>query len=530
MTTAIPQIPSVTIPDQFNVASYFLDRNLAEGRGNNVAIYFQGQTYTYAQIAELANRVGNGLRNLGVEIEQRVALILLDSPEFAAALFGTIKIGAVPVPLNTLLKPADYLHLLNDSRAKVLFLHANLWEKVRDILPQLPYLRRVIVVGLEGSATATIHDFAHWTQQASPNLAAVEMSKDDSAFWLYSSGSTGFPKGCVHLQHDMIYCLEYYAKPFLGLSEKDICFSAAKSFFAYGFGNGLYFPFGVGASAVHHPGKTTPEEILSVVDRYRPTLFFGSPALFAKILALPDAKERCDFSSVRLCVSAGEALPADILRRWQDQFHVDILDGIGSTEILHIFISNRSGDIKPGSSGKLVPGYEAQVLDESGLPVTPGKAGSLLIRGESTAACYWNKHEKTKSVIQGHWIVTGDTYVQDAEGYFWYGGRADDMLKVSGQWLSPTEVEGVLITHQAVLQAAVIGVPDQDKLIKPKAYIVLQQGFEPTETLVEELKTLVKQQLAPFKSPYWVEFLPELPMTATGKIQRYILREGCAGV
>jgi benzoate-CoA ligase family protein len=525
MSTISSAMPSVSIPERFNAASYFLDRNLAAGRGEKTAIYFQEEAYSYAQIAELANRVGNGLRDLGIEIEQRVAMILLDSPQFAATFFGALKIGAVPIPLNTLLKPADYLYLLHDSRAKVLFIHASLWNKVQSILPQLIYLRHVVVVGLETPGTATLHDFANWTQRAASHLDVVETSKDDSAFWLYSSGSTGFPKGCVHLQHDMVYCLEYYAKPYLSLTENDICFSASKLFFAYGFGNGLSFPFGVGASAVHHPGKTTPEDVLSVVNQSHPTIFFGSPTLYANILALPDAEKRYDFSSVRLCVSAGEALPADILRRWQARFRVEILDGIGSTEILHIFISNRSGELKPGSTGKLVPGYEARIVDEVGQPVVPGALGSLLIRGDSTTAFYWNKHEKTKDTIQGHWIATGDTYYQDTDGYFWYAGRADDMLKVGGQWVSPAEVEGILIAHPSVLQAAVVGAQDHDELVKPKAYIVLQRGYEPSETLVEELKEQVRSKLAPFKAPRWIEFLPELPMTATGKIQRFVLRE-----
>jgi len=519
--------PSIVIPDQFNAATAFLDRNLDEGRAEKTAIFHEGTAYTYAQIAELANRVGNGLLDLGLDMEQRVGLLLLDSPQFAAAFFGAIKIGAVPVPMNTMMRPNDYVYMLNDSRARVLLIHAELWQQVEPVLLQLKYLRHVIIVGLNksgGSESAKIHDFETWTLKASAKLEAAETSKDDSAFWLYSSGSTGFPKGCVHLQHDMTYCTEYYAKRVLRIQEDDIVFSAAKLFFAYGLGNGLYFPFGVGASTVHFSGRTLPEDMFKTVEQYRPSIFYGVPTLYASMLALPDAGKRFDFSSVRVCVSAGEALPADILRRFEETFHVQILDGIGSTEILHIFISNRKGEIKPGSTGKLVPGYEALVADETGHPVIQGDIGNLLIRGDSTTAYYWNKHEKTKDVINGHWIHTGDKYYQDKEGYFWYCGRSDDMLKVGGQWVSPVEVENVLIAHPAVLETAVVGDFDADELLKPKAYVVLKDGQEPSEELANELKAFVKERVAPFKYPRWIEFVPELPKTATGKIQRFRLR------
>ncbi len=517
--------PYVVVPDQFNVTTAFLDSHITEGRGSKVAVYSEGKTYTYAQIAELANRVGNGLLNLGVDLEQRVALLLLDSPQFVASFFGTIKIGAVVVPMNTVLRPDDYVYLLNDSRARALLIHASIWQTIAPLRPQLKYLRHVIVVGLNEPQTATLHDFEQFVSSASPTLQAADTHKDDSALWLYSSGSTGFPKGCVHLQHDMLYCTEYYAKSVLGITENDITFSAAKLYFAYGLGNGLYFPFGVGASTVLYPGRPLAEDMFKVVEQYRPTIFFGVPTLYASMLALPDAGKRFDFSSVRVCVSAGEALPADILRRWQETFGVQILDGIGSTEILHIFISNRSGEIRPGSTGKLVPGYSALITDETGNAVPQGDIGNLLIAGDSITSQYWNKHEKTKNTLNGHWIATGDKYYQDAEGYYWYCGRSDDMLKVGGQWVSPVEVENTLIMHPAVLEAAVVGAIDEEKLVKPKAYVVLHEGYAPSEALSNELKNFVKGKLALFKYPRTIQFLPELPKTATGKIQRFLLRE-----
>ncbi|GAC1499339.1 MAG: benzoate-CoA ligase family protein [Ktedonobacteraceae bacterium] len=520
-----------SLPEQFNAATAFLDHNLLEGRANKTAVYHEEQTYSYAQIAEMANRVGNSLLELGVEIEQRVALALLDSPEFAATFFGAIKIGAVPIPLNTMLRPVDYEYLLNDSRARVLLIHVDLWRALQHVLPGSRYLRHVVVVGLLQAGeqeTATCHDFERLTRQASSQLTAAPTSRDESAFWLYTSGSTGFLKGCIHLQHDMSYCTETFGKLTLGIHENDIMFSASKLFFAFGLGNSLYYPFAVGASAVYHPGRVTAENVFKIIEQYHPTLFFGAPTLYANLLTIPDAEKRFDVSSIRLCVSAGEALPADILRRFEQRFQIPILDGIGCTEMLQTFISNRVGEVRPGSSGKLVPGYDARIVDEQGQDVEVGEIGSLLVRGDSAAIGYWNKHEKSKDVFRGHWVATGDKYSQDAEGYFWYSGRSDDMLKVSGQWVSPFEVESALITHPAVLEAAVVGAIDQDELIKPRAYVVLQNGYEPSEALTQELKDFVKARLIPVKYPRWIEFVPQLPRTATGKIQRFILRNEAA--
>jgi benzoate-CoA ligase len=509
------------LPAQFNVATYFVDRNVEEGRGASPAFLYEDRTLTYADVQELANRTGNALRELGVEMEDRVLLLCLDAPEFLGAFWGAIKIGAVPVPVNTLMRAADYLYFLNDSRARVAVISAPLLAEAGSVLGQAPHLRHVLVAG--GPAGAHL-GFEDRVARASSTLAAAPTSRDDAAFWLYSSGSTGFPKGAVHLQHDMVVCVETYARQVLGIRASDRVYSAAKLFFAYGLGNAGYFPMAVGAQSVLYPHRPTPEGVLDLLTRRRPTLFFGVPTLYASLLAVKDVERRYDLSSLRLCVSAGEALPDEIYTRWRERFGVEIIDGIGTTEILHIFLSNRPGAARPGSTGLAVPGYEAVVVDDAGIPVPRGEIGNLRVKGDSTMAYYWNKHERTKETLFGPWIQTGDKYYQDEDGYFWYAGRADDKLKVGGIWVSPVEVEATLVRHAAVLEVAVVGHEDEDRLVKPKAFVVLKDAAAATAALADELKAFVKDRIAPYKYPRWIEFVPELPKTATGKIQRFKLR------
>jgi benzoate-CoA ligase family protein len=522
--------PRIEIPEQFNAASWLVDTHVAQGHGERTAILYEGQEITYAQVAENVNRFGNALRRLGVQIEQRVLLLLLDSPEFVYAFLGAMKIGAVPIPTNTNLRPDDYLYMLTDSRAVAVVISEPLLPLI-EALPRerLRYLRHVIVAESAPGREATAlreGQLSFWSLLAtsSPELEPEPTSKDDAAFWLYSSGTTGFPKGAVHLHHDMVYCAECYARGVLGITEADRTFSVAKLFFAYGLGNALYFPFSVGATTILYPGRPEPARIFEVVKRYRPTLFFSVPTSYSQCLAAADDEE-ADFSSVRLCVSAGEALPRALYERWLERFGVEILDGIGSTEVLHIFISNRPGAVRPGSSGQIVPGYEARILDEEGRPVPVREIGNLFIKGDSTCAYYWNKHDKTKETILGEWIRTGDKYWVDEDGYYWYAGRTDDMLKVGGQWVSPVEIENTLVEHPAVLEAGVVGATDADGLTKPRAFVVLRPGYAPSPELAEELKDFVKSRIAPFKYPRWVEFVAELPKTATGKTQRFRLRQ-----
>ena len=521
---AMAWIPPILLPDEFNAASYFIDRHVGEGRADKIAIESGEIRVSYLQLFEHTNQVGNGLRSLGVRIEERVLLLLLDTPEFAASFFGAIKIGAVAVPVNTLLKPADYKFLLNNSRARVAIVSEPLFPLIQAIpRSELRYLETVVVVG-SSSAPDTL-SFEKLLQDKSCQLAAEQTSKDDAAFWLYSSGSTGQPKACVHLQHDMVVSAERYAKAVLNITEKDRFFSVAKLFFAYGLGNGLYFSLAVGATSILLPDPPRPQSVFEVIERHRPTLLFSVPSNYVKLLAHPAAgRTEFDLSSVRHAVSAGEALPATVFHRFKERFGVEILDAIGSTEALHMMISNAPGAVRPGSSGKVLPGFEAKILDDNDRPVAQGDIGNLLVKADSTCAMYWNQHEKTKDTIEGHWIRTGDKYYQDEDGYFWYAGRSDDMLKVSGVWVSPIEIERALSEHPLVQEAAVVFRKDADELPKPVACVVLRDGAVGTQELARELQEFVIGRLPIFKRPHMVEFLAELPKTATGKVQRFKLR------
>jgi benzoate-CoA ligase family protein len=525
---------SLGVPETFNAATHFVDRNVAEGRGSCVAIECGDARITYEAVQQQVNRFASALRHtLGVRREERVLLLLLDGPAFAYSFFGAIKAGAVPVPLNTLWKPADYGYVVRDSGASVLIVSPELLSRVEEMSADVRHSLRHV-----------IHDVDELLSLGSPAFDAESTHRDSPAFWLYSSGSTGAPKGCVHLQHDMVVCAELFGQGVLGIREADRTFSVAKLFFAYGLGNALYFPFSVGATTVLWPGPPAPEHVYAVIEQHRPTLFYSVPTGYGMMLAherrrpeglhydsrgehsrSADLQVRdFDLSSIRLAVSAGEALPAALYERFKQRFGIDIIDGIGSTEALHMFISNRPDAIRPGSSGLIVNGYEARILDDSGLPVASNEIGNLWVKGDSVCAGYWNQHEKTKNTIEGHWIRTGDKYTQDQDGFFWYAGRSDDMLKVGGLWVSPVEVENALVAHPAVLECGVVGQEGQDALVKPMAFVVVQPGVAATPELATELQQFVRDRLAEYKRPRWVEFLPEIPKTATGKIQRFRLR------
>ena len=531
---------AIELPREYNAAVEFIDANLTKGRGEKVAFIDDSGRYTYGELAERVNRAGNALRALGAGMETRVLMCMLDDVDFPAVFWGAIKAGCVPIPINTLLTSNDYAHLLRDSRARIAVVSEALLRRFAPALEEQPHVEHVVVAGggALGSAQAATDSeggvesstgpgrrrLASLLAAASPLLDAAPTTSDDVAFWLYTTGSTGTPKGSMHLHRDLITTAEHYGVGTLGIREDDLVYSAAKLFFAYGLGNGMTFPFYVGATAMVLAGRPTPDAVMGILREHRPTIFYGVPTLYGAMLALGPESHGTRSSRLRLAVSAGEALPADIGSAWEERFGAPILDGLGSTEMLHIFLSNREGDVRYGTSGKAVPGYRLKLMDEAGEPAAPGEIGELWVSGDSSAVAYWNQREKSLSTFHGPWTRTGDKYVVDEEGYYHYCGRTDDMLKVGGQWVSPFEVESALLGHEAVLEAAVVAAEDEHGLVKPKAFIVPREGVEPDADLAAALQEFVKDRLAPFKYPRWIEFAGDLPKTATGKIQRFKLR------
>jgi benzoate-CoA ligase len=514
----------ISLPQTFNVASHFVDRNVLEGRGSKTAIECGSERVSYQQLLERTNRVGNVFLRLGVRPEQRVVLLLQDTPEFLYSFFAAIKVGALAVPVNTLLKPPECEYILNDTRAPLVVASEALASTLQSIpRARLRWLREILTVGGPANGSSGL---TQMMQSASPELSAEPTNRDEPAFLLYSSGSTGAPKGCVHLHHDMVVSSELYAKGILQMNEGDRCYSVARLFFAYGLGNAGYFPLHCGSTTILSAERPTPAHIFADIERYRPTLFFSVPTNYAALLAhAAEAGKQFDLSSVRHAISAGEPLPAPLFERFKQRFGVEILDAMGSTEALQMVISNHPGKVRPGSSGKIIPGYDAKIVDDEGRQVPVGEIGNLLVKGDSICAGYWNQHERTKDAFQGHWLRTGDKYYQDEDGYFWYAGRADDMFKVNGRWLSPAEVEAALIAHPAVLEVAVIARDDESGLTKPAAYVVLHSAYAPTQELSRDLQQWVADKVGGYKRPRWVRFLPELPKTVTGKLQRFKLRE-----
>jgi benzoate-CoA ligase family protein len=504
--------------EKFNVAVPFIDRHVAEGRGAKVAIRTVDGAVTYADLVANVNRCAGLLSHLGLGHGDRMLMVVKDCPAFFYLFWGAIKAGIVPVPLNTLLRSTSYTYMTEDSGAAALVYSPEFSD---EVLPAIAGASRAprVVLCTEGAANS----LASLLSDGDPNFEAVSAAADDDCFWLYSSGSTGAPKAAVHRHRDMVVTSQRFGVETLGFRENDVFYSEAKLFFAYGLGNNLSFPLWVGATAVLNAQRPGPASSFPLIEQFRPTLYFGVPTLYAAYLQ-HFAKEKPDLSSVRYCVSAGEALPAEILRRWHEQTGLWILDGIGSTEALHIFISNAPNDIRPGSSGCLVPGYSARILDERGVEVPDGETGQLLISGESTARCYWNNAERTATTMVNGWLNTGDTYRRDAQGYYYYCGRSDDMMKVGGIWCSPFEIESRLAEHPQVVEAAVVGRGDREDLVKPEAFVVLIEGKAGSAALAAELVEFCRKGLAPYKYPRQVNFVTELPKTATGKIQRFVLR------
>jgi 4-hydroxybenzoate-CoA ligase len=508
--------------EPYNAVTWLLDRNIDEGRANKLAFTDTVSELSYGDLQKQSRRLANLLRHLGVRREERVAMIMLDTVDFPVVFLGAIRAGIVPVPLNTLLTADQYAYVLADCRARVLFISEALLPVVKDIIGRMPDLDHVIVSGKDSHGYKKLSD--EIAGQSDTFITAATHA-DEPAFWLYSSGSTGMPKGVRHLHSNLAATADTYARQVLGIREDDVGLSAAKLFFAYGLGNALTFPMSVGASTVLNSERPTPATMFALMSKYNPSIFFGVPTLFSAMLNDETTKHERGGAKLRICTSAGEALPESVGNSWKARFGVDILDGVGSTELLHIFLSNAPGDIKYGTSGRPVPGYQVRLVNEAGTEVADGEVGELLVDAPSAGEGYWNQRSKSRRTFEGHWTRTGDKYIRDAEGRYTFCGRSDDMFKVSGIWVSPFEVESALITHPAVLEAAVVPEADPEGLLKPKAFVVLRADSK-IDGLHEALKEHVKQKIGPWKYPRWIDVVDSLPKTATGKIQRFKLRDG----
>lgn len=514
-----PWEKNFSLPATFNMVSLLLDRHIEQGRGARVAIHCPDRKVTYREVYELTNRAGNAFSGLGLKKGDRVMMMMYDSPEFVAVYLGAMKIGAIPIPINILSTASDLEYFLQDSRASLLVVEKDLFETVKGIV--LSDDIKVVTRGQAGECPVLSQILA----AASPSLEMCQTDATDHSYWLYSSGTTGRPKGIVHLHKDMVYSMYVYGH-LIGYTPDDISYGAPKLFFSYGLNMGIYLPFLYCASVVLVEDRPLPASVLDNLQKYKPTKFFSVPTSYAQLLQyIEEGGIDPDLSSLRICVSAGEALPAVIYKRWLDRFHVEILDGLGSTEVSMIFITSLPGDVKIGRCGKLLPGYEAKLIDEIGKDVPQGTVGDLWIRGKSVTPGYWNKPEQNRKTFRDGWIKTGDCCILDGQGYFLHCGRSEDTLKVSGMWVSPLEVESVLMEHDAVAQCAVVAKRDENDLVKIKAVVVPKNGYTSDDNLVKELQNFVKSRLAPYKYPRWVEFADRLPVTATGKVQRYKLRE-----
>ena len=516
------------LPDRFNLCDYFLDRNVREGRAEKIAIRCGQQTRTFGDVATRAKLVAAALRRAGVRPEERVLIVLPDIPEFAESWFGVLRCGAVFAMVNPLLKGEEFAKYFDYTKARVVITHSDVIPEIGPVLSRARFVESVLVVGPE-AAGCTPYEEALAREDADSQLAELEPTgPDDLAGWLFTSGSTGMPKACVHTHADFAYNTETYALRVAGYRESDVCLSVPKLFFGYATGTNLMFPFRVGASVVLFPGRATADELFDRIAQHKPTFLTTVPTMINNMLRSP-RMETADLRSLRVCVSAGEALPPKLYEDWKERTGVEILDGIGSAEMFHIYISNRPGDVKPGSLGKIVPGYEAMIVDPDGKPVPEGEPGRLRVRGGSTALCYWADKKKSRETFQGEWCTSADIFRRDKDGYYYYEGRDDDLLKVSGIWVSPLEIENVLLDHPAIAEVCVVGREDDDKLVKPHAFVVLKPGHEGCDATANALKAHVKNRLAPYKYPRWFEWRDSLPKNDRGKTARKQLKQELDG-